>query len=408
MKALIIAGGIPQVELIKQLKKRGIFTLLADGSPNAIAKPVADAFFHVDVFNTEAIKEIAIKEKVDFIITVCADQVLLVVAKVSEELGLPCYIDYVTSKNVSDKLKMKRIFVENNIPTTKYIEISSFDLDKISQLKFPLIVKPNDTYSSKGVRRANDLNELYKFYKEAKEISRSGNIIIEEFFEGEELSIDAFVQNGKAQVICISNSDKVKDKDRFVIFRGRYPSNINNNILIKINEITQKIADVFHLFNSPLLIQVLVNQDKISVLEFCARTGGNMKYLLIKYSSGIDVISATIDITLGENPDLIKRNKTFPVVVNDFIYCKPGIFDHFEGFDELIENGTINEFHPVRVSGTEMKGVTCSSDRIAGINITAKTKEEYNQKLKKINESVKVIDKNGKDIMRHDLLSELI
>ena len=90
MKALVIAGGVPQVELIRQLKSRGIVTVLADGNPNAIARPYADGFYQVNIFDIPAVVDIARKEQVDFVITVCADQVLLVVAEVSEILGLPC------------------------------------------------------------------------------------------------------------------------------------------------------------------------------------------------------------------------------------------------------------------------------------------------------------------------------
>jgi hypothetical protein len=67
----------------------------------------------------------------------------------------------------------------------------------------------------------------------------------------------------------------------------------------------------------------------------------------------------------------------------------------------------INEFHPVRLKGTQMRGVTSSSDRIAGINIVADSTEEYNVKRAKINATVKVIADNGEDIMRHDLLPEM-
>lgn len=119
MKALVIAGGLPQIELIKQLKERGIEALLADGSAAAVARPYADKFFHVDVFDIDAIKRIAVNEGVDFLITVCADQVLLVVAQVSEELGLPCYIDYETCQDVSDKIRMKRIFKKSGVPTDR-------------------------------------------------------------------------------------------------------------------------------------------------------------------------------------------------------------------------------------------------------------------------------------------------
>ena len=109
MKALVLAGGIPQVALIQELRERGVETVLVDGSPCPVALPYPDNFYCVNIFDVEAVKEIAIKEKVDFLITVCADQVLLVVAQVSDDLGLPCYLDYDTAKKVSDKELMKRI-----------------------------------------------------------------------------------------------------------------------------------------------------------------------------------------------------------------------------------------------------------------------------------------------------------
>ncbi len=407
MKALVIAGGLPQIELIKQLRQRGIETLLADGSPYAVARPFADKFFHVDVFDIEAIKSIAQTEKVDFLITVCADQVLLVVAQVSEMLGLPCYINYETGKNVSDKIRMKRIFKKSGVPTTDYVETDSLDMEAIGHLKYPLVVKPVDAYSSKGVRKVENENELRLFYEEARQISRSGGVIVEEFFSGEEISVDAFVVNGKAKILCVTNSEKVKDKDRFVIFRGRYPAKVSDAVMAKIEDVAQKIADGFGLVNSPLLVQLLSNGEDISILEFCARTGGNMKYLLIKYSSGVDVIGATIDITLGLEPDLRPKTETHNIVVNDFVYCNPGIFDHFEGFEKLEKAGIINEFHPVRLKGTQMRGVMSSSDRIAGMNIVADSIEEYNAKRERINKSVKVLDDKGMDIMRHDLLPEM-
>lgn len=407
MKALVLAGGVPQAELLKQLRERNITTVLADGSDKPVAKPFADFFYQTDIFDIEAVKKIAVDEKVDFLITVCADQVLLVVAQVSEMLHLPCYIDYETGKNVSDKIRMKRIFLENGIPTTRYVEMPEFDEAKISRLNYPLVIKPVDAYSSKGVRKATDRAELMQYYSEAAEISRTGGVIVEEFFSGEEISVDAFVVNGKAKILCVSNSDKVKSDDRFVIFRGRVPANVPETVMEQIETVTQQIADAFGLVNSPLLVQLLHNGSRISVLEFCARTGGNMKWLLIKYSCGVDVITAAIDITLGKTPDLTKKDTGNRVVVNDFIYCQPGVLDHFEGFEELEKEGVIHEFHPVRSKGTAIKGVTSSSDRVAGMNIVAASIAEFNEKQQYISDHVKVINTEGNDMMRHDLLPPL-
>lgn len=407
MKALVLAGGLPQVELLNQLKARNIETVLADGNANALARPYADKFYQVPIFDVEAVKEVALKEKVDFLITVCADQVLLVVAEVSELLGLPCYIDYKTAQNVSDKKYMKRIFWENSIPTSRYVELETLEWEKIKDLRYPIVVKPVDAYSSRGVRKAQNPMELEMYFNEAAKISRTGGVIVEEFVAGEEISVDVYVENGKAKLLCVSNSEKIADADRFIIFRGRYPVNANAMIFSQIENVAQQIADAFGLVDSPMLIQMINDGERVSVLEFCARTGGNMKYLLIKRACGFDVIKAVIDLTIGEKPHVELAEPEAKYIVNDFIYCNPGVFDRLEGFDKLVKAGLLTDYHAIRPQGMKISGVSSSSDRIAGITVTADTLEEFNRKHRIIVDSVKVLDTAGNDIMRHDLLTSL-
>ena len=94
MKALVLAGGFPQIALLQELNRRGIETVLADYYEEPVAKPYADRFYRVSTLDVDGIEAVAKKEAVDFLITACTDQALLTVAKVSEALGLPCYIDY--------------------------------------------------------------------------------------------------------------------------------------------------------------------------------------------------------------------------------------------------------------------------------------------------------------------------
>ena len=407
MKALVLAGGLAQIELLNQLKDRGIVTVLCDGNANALAKPYADIFYQIPIFDIEEVKNVALKEKVDFLITVCADQVLLVVAQVSEILGLPCYIDYQTAVNVSDKKYMKKIFKEHNIPTSSHVELEVLEWDKIEHLQYPLVVKPVDAYSSRGVRKAWNKEELEKYFAEAAEISRAGGVIVEEFCEGEEISVDIYVEDGVAKVLSVTNSEKIKDADRFIIFRGRYPVAASPEIMEQIRVVGQQIADAFGLKDSPMLIQMINNGKSVSVLEFCARTGGNMKYLLIKRACGFDVIKAVIDLTLGEKPHVELREPESKYIVNDFIYCKPGVYNRLDGFDEMIEKGIISDYKCLRPSGMNVRGVTSSSDRIAGFTVQADSLEEFNQKHREAVEFVKVLDVDGNDIMRHDLLPDL-
>ncbi|MCR5226396.1 MAG: ATP-grasp domain-containing protein [Eubacterium sp.] len=408
MKALVVAGGVPQITLIQELHERGVETILVDGSPTPVALPYPDKFYNVNIFDVQAVKNIAVKEQVDFLITVCADQVLLVVAQISEELGLPWYIDFGTAKSVSDKQLMKKVFLENGIPTSQYVVMDEFDIEKTSHLQYPLIVKPVDAYSSKGVKKVQNEDELKVAFEEAKNISRSKNVIVEEYFEGEEISVDLFVDDGIAYVLLISNSDKVKDKEHFAIFRGRYPAHISEAIRDEVTKVSQKIADAFGIKNAPMLVQMLTDGRRIMVLEFCARTGGAMKWLLIQHASGVDVIKGVIDLTMGLKPDIKITEPENKYIVNDFIYCKSGIFDHVEGFDEQLKKGNITDYRVLRPKGWKFSGTIASStDRLCGVTFQANTLGEFNRKHREFVEQVRVVDADGDDIMRHDLLPDL-
>ena len=412
MKALVLAGAPSQVVLLNLLKERGIYTILADNNPNAVARPYADKFVKVDLMDVEAVKQVAICEKVDFLITVCADQVLITVAKVSQMLGLPCYIDPETAQLVSDKSHMKRVFHANGIPTSKNVFMDKLDFEKIKDMSYPFVVKPADGYSSKGVRKATNPEELETFFNEAVQISRNGVVIVEEFVTGAEITVDFQIVDGKAHLISASNTEKVDYKDRFLAFRTRFPAAISEETLERIRLIGQKIATAFGLKDCPMLVQLLTDDQKESVLEFCARTGGGSKYQLIKRASGFDPIEAVVDITLqgtpyGKKVTVGEIKSVSKLVTNEFVYGYPGIFDHLEGFEELKQQGVISDYWLFKWKGAEISKACTSSDRIVGITLESNSYEELVNQHNIINTTVKVVDSEGKDIMRHDMLSDI-
>ncbi len=407
MKALVLAGACSQIELLKQLKDRGYYTILADNNVNAVARPFADQFVKVDLLNVEAVKKVAEEEKVDFVITVCADQVLITVAKVSAELGLPCYIDVETACDVSDKSHMKAIFREHGIPSSKHIFMDNLDVEKIADMEYPLVVKPADAYSSKGVRKATNFAELQEFFADAANISRSGIVIVEEFVEGAELTVDYQIVDGKAYLISASNTEKVDYKDRFLAFRTRFPAAVSAETLERVRQIGQKIADAFGLKNTPMLVQLLTDDKRESVLEFCARTGGGAKYLLLKKASGFDPITAVIDLTLGNKVTVGEIKSESKYITNEFLYAYPGCFDHLEGFEELKQEGVLAEYWQFKWKGAQISNAVTSSDRVCSITIQADTFEELVEKHNKAASVIKIMDDQGNDIMRHDLLVDI-
>lgn len=407
MKALVLAGGYPQIALIQELKQRGYTVVLADYYAEPVAKPYADIFYQVSTLDVPGITRVARDEQVDFLITACTDQALLTVAQVSEDLGLPCYIDYRTALNVTNKAYMKKVFQENGISTAKHVVMGTLEMDKIEGLRYPAIVKPVDCNSSKGVKKVYDLQELEEAFNEAVRLSRTDTAIVEEFIQGMEITIDVQVENGKAHVLSTAYSDKIADDDKFVIFRTRYPIHEKECVHRHIRQTAQQIADAFGLRNSLMLIQVITDGERVYVLEFSARTGGGVKYSLIKRVSGFDVISAVVDLTLGKIPHVEIQPPVANYISNVFIYCKDGVYDRLDGFDEMKQAGVLEDYFIFKWRGAVMDGVGNSGDRIGGFTIQADTLKDLQEKYNTALGRLRVLDPQGNDIMRHDLLTPL-
>lgn len=408
MKALVLAGGYPQIALIEELKSRNIVTVLADWNENPVARSYADVFYRESTLDVAGITRVAQKENVDFLITACTDQALLTVAKVSEDLGLPCYIDYQTALNVTNKSYMKAVFAAYDVPTAQFKVMAELDRDAIKNMQFPLIVKPVDCNSSKGVKKVNNMLELETAFADAVRMSRTGTAIVEDYVCGEELSVDVYVENGTAHVLCVSNSEKIAADDKFVIFRCKYPAVASEVVLEQIRDTAQKIADAFKIKNSPMLVQLISDGKRIFVLEFSARTGGGVKFQLIRRVSGFDVIKAVVDLTLGMKPHVEKAKPESKYLSNEFIYCKEGVFDHLEGFEELKIKGVLSEYFLFKWKGAVFDGtVENSGDRIGGFTIQADTVEALLEKHREAAENLRVIGVDGADMMRHDLLTDI-
>ena len=191
--------------------------------------------------------------------------------------------------------------------------------------------------------------------------------------------------------------------DGFVICRGRYPAPISDEMILNIKNVAQKIATSFGLKDTPMLIQMKVNEDKISVIEFCARTGGGIKYRLLPKVSGFDVVKAVVDLTCGEKPHVKEFNYN-RYVIDEFLYCKSGIIDHYEGFEELLEEGVVSDYDIYKPIGYEFGNISCSGDRAAYFSVEADSFAELEKKHRLAGEKVKIIDAKGEDLIRHDII----
>lgn len=403
MKILVLAGGSDQIALINELHKRDIYVILVDYFDNPPAKKYADKFIKESTLNVEAVKSIAINEKVDLLTTACTDQALLTVAKISEDLGLSSYISYQTALNVTNKSYMKKVMIDNNIPTSRYAITNTFETEEIKKFEYPLVVKPVDCNSSKGVRKVINENELKKYLNEAIELSRTKTAIVEEFKEGEELSVDFYVEGKSAKFLCATKSNKIKNTDSFTIIQSYYPV-IDAFQINQLISIADNIVKSFNISDSPLFIQLITDGSKYNVLEFSARMGGGSKYKLIEVLTGVDIMKVYVDRILGSRPKILPSKQVEYSTMN-YVYCYNGKFMSIEGLELMLKNNIIVEYFQYKAFGSEINNHITSSDRVIGFMCVADTKEEMQYKLHEADNLLKILDESGRDIMIHSIYS---
>ncbi len=299
---------------------------------------------------------------------------------------------------------MKKFFIENDIPTSKCVIVNKYSWDLIKEISFPMVVKPTDSYSSRSVRKVFEKADLEAAVNTALQTSRAKTAIVEEYVQGEELTVDAYIQGGVVYILSISHIDKIPSPNHFVICRTRFPALIGEETKAKIVDIVNKIGKGLGLKESPLLIQLVVNKERISVVEFCARTGGGDKFRLIQRVSGVDVIRAMVDLSLGIRSKMVIDQ--YPgFIVNEFIYTKDGMLDHLHGFEEMKQRGLITEYYQLKEQGKKCGGVGSSGDRVVYYTVEAQSVDELKTIDQEVNDNVKIIDMNGEDIMLHDFVA---
>ena len=404
-KIMILAGGNDQIALIEELRryfKGDVEIILVDMSDKVRAIHFADKFLQISTMDKAAVLEAARAERIDFILTACGDQPLSTMAYVATEMGLPTYLSEQDVRDLTNKRFMKEKMVESGIPTAKHIYINKDWDGKLPDFEYPLVVKPVDSNGSKGVKKVFSASDLDKALEEAFSYSLSGDVIIEEFKSGEELSVDVYIEGTTAKLLSITASKKIQEnKDSFTIIQSYYPAPTDYKEE-RVLEICQKIADAWHLHDTPLLVQMIQKGDCYNVLEFSARMGGGSKYRLIQVLSGVDIMKVYVEMVMGDKPK-VKPAQQYNNAIMNYIYCYPGIYESVVGLEELKERGVILDYFIYRGPNSVIEKSNTSSDRAAGFLVVGASQEEVEKKLAEANATLRVLNDKGDDIMRHDL-----
>ena len=188
-KKLLILGANPETaNLVRVAKEMGVTTIVTDYDSYAPAKKLADISYDINGLDVDAICEMARKEQVDGVMVGVADVLVQPYQQVCEKLGLPCYANANTAAVFNNKRLFKQACAKYGIEG-----IPEFSLEEKNSIVYPVIVKPADSNSGKGITLVRHRSELDDAVARAKAESRTNTILIERYMECSDISIYTFL-----------------------------------------------------------------------------------------------------------------------------------------------------------------------------------------------------------------------
>jgi biotin carboxylase len=398
-KAIILGGTHDHIRLIEILKEKGYYTYLIDYLENPPARRFADEHIRESTLDMESVTNLAKEINPDLLMAACIDQALLTMAYVCEKLSLPCHISYQTALELTNKALMKSKFIKHQIPTTPFVILKSVDFRSVAGLKHPLVVKPVDSNSSKGITKVNTYSDLESAAMIAFSQSRTKEIVVEEFMEGEEFSVDVAVKNGEPSILLVTKNIKMQQNENtFTITQSYFPAITDEALLKKIHNIVLKIVLAYNIQSSPLLVQMIHNKGEFNVIEFSARLGGGSKHHLIKKITGFDALEWFVDVVLTQ-PKSVSIQQMVQYACINYIYAKNGIIAGFEGFNELLNEGIIDDYYLYKTPGMEINNHIASSDRPAGFLIAELDYAVFKRRQEIAVKSISILDEYGSSML---------
>ena len=336
-KFMILGASVLQLPAIRQAKEMGLHVVAVDMDPNAvgfleegITKEV------ISTIDVPAVVAAAKKHGVCGIITVASDMPMRSVAAVAKEMGLVGISDE-TAIKATNKADMRMAFKEHGVAIPAFFKVSNEEeyAHAVSCLEDRFIVKPADNSGSRGiflVEDKNDAQAVKAAYEYSRKYSRNGDVMVEEFMVGPEVSVELLAVKGVCHVLQIT--DKITTgAPHFVEIGHSQPSRLPPETREAIKELAIAAAKAVGIENGPGHAEIIVTRDGPKMVEIGARMGGGcITTHLVPLSTGIDMTGATIKTALGELPDIEPKIEMASAI--RFILPKVGRIAEIDGVEE--------------------------------------------------------------------------
>lgn len=345
-KKLMLLGGIRYLlPVIKAAHEQGYHVITADYLPNNIAHRYSDEYANVSIVDREAVLHVAQSKKIDGIMSFGVDPGVVSAAYVQSKLGLPEFGPFDSVEILQNKDLFRGFLEKNgfNVPKSKgYTSIEQVKSDA-AKWTYPVIVKPTDSAGSKGVSCVEKREDLEAAAYIAAEKSISGRIIIEDFIEKIGCSSDSDCFSIDGQLRFVSFSAQRFDKDAanpFTPSAYTWPATFS---IAETNYLTKEIQRLISLLGMKTSVYNIETRIGFNgtpyIMELTPRGGGNRLCEMLRFSTGVDLITAITRATVGDPIENIEQ-KPYNGHWSEIILHadKAGVFQSLEISDKFRAN----------------------------------------------------------------------
>lgn len=402
----MLGGGPAQLSAIKRAKELGYRVVVSDLNPDAPGFEICDFKSFASTFDEEAVLADAIKFKSNFIMTTGTDQPVLTAANVSKRLDLPYFLTPEQALVVTNKKVMKQKLKLTGIPSMPFTIIGkNFRDEDLKDLIFPLVIKPLDSQGQRGVIKVNSIKEIRNNFDLLLSFSKELEILAEEYYPSNELTISGWVNNGEATVLTITDRVTIDNGPHLgVCISHRYPS-LNQNKEDELKELTSKVTQMIGLKNGPIYFQILNGSKGFVINEIACRLGGAYEDEFIPIMTGEKLLENMIEMTAGSvyNPlkqQIVDQNIKGKFFSLQMFFTTQGILHKMEGMEKVIESEDILNGRFLLQNDTLIKSRENSTQRAGYFIVTGRSPIEINNSIKKMYQYIKLEDKAGNSMLQ--------
>lgn len=337
MRRLLVIGSMDEfVELVRHARRRGCYVIVADGYVDGPARAYADEDHVVDVRDPRKLAELYKSCRADAVVTSYSDVLFESACEMRRILGVDEPFPLESMEILRDKASMRKLLDELGVAHPRSVEVSSSSeaLESSRGLAFPCVMKPVDGYGSHGIRVVRDSAEAARVFGDvARHATRGERCLIEEYDEGAEINMTAWVCDGVAYPVSFADREKTFMGEGIVpqVTRIVYPSRQPRAVFDRALEIVQAVVDRLGVTAGPVCMQFFCGEgSRVSVCEITGRVFG-YEHELIELGSGLSVEELLLD-TAFDKASLKRRLEAH--VLSAFVEPCCGLY--FHGCDGVV------------------------------------------------------------------------